>query len=430
MRKSRSNLSSHFINFFKENEYNLNVTKLLSGTIVGNLLILTAMPFLSRLYYPEAFGTFQQFISFSSIFVVFSTLSFHSAIVLPKSQKEVSAIVFLSLVSLMGISSVIVFSMRLLPTSFFNFLNAEKVIDYKWFIPFIVFWTGLQLILENLMLQQKQFIKLSVFRVIRIGISQIGALTLSLIFIDFLGLLLSYIFSFMIVSVLLIIYLKLKNIFKDNSLSYLVKIFKKYIKFPLIDTPSMFVNTISNEMPIFLLTIFHTPEKIGFYAVAFRLLRAPFSVLGSSFSEAYFQKGSEIYNSSKSDLTPFFLSTIKKLIVIGLIPCLVVISFANKLVELYLGAEWIEVARIMQILTIWLFFEFIYNPISTSFLITKRLEILFILNILLLLFRTVFMYIYKSSAMQLITALSLTSAAFYVIYILSAFLTVKRERNA
>lgn len=429
MKRSEPGLSSYFLNFFKENEYNLNVTKLLSGTIVGNLLILTAMPFLSRLYYPEAFGTFQQFISFSSIFVIFSTLSFHSAIVLPKSKEEVSAVVFISLTSLIAISSVIILSTGLLPTSFFNFLNAEKVINHKWFIPFIVFWTGLQLILENLMLQQKQFMKLSVFRVVRIGISQIGALVLSLIFMDFFGLLLSYILSFIIVSFSLIIYLKLKNFFKDNSFRYLFKIFKKYIKFPLIDTPSMLVNTISNEMPIFLLTIFHTPEKIGFYAVAFRLLRAPFSVLGSSFSEAYFQKGSEIYNDSKTELTPFFLSTIKKLMVIGLVPCLVVIFFANRFVELYLGAEWIQVAQIMQILTIWLFFEFIYNPISTSFLITNRLEILFVLNILLLIFRTISMYIYRDSAMQLITVLSLVSASFYVIYILSAYLTVKRETN-
>ena len=191
----------------------------------------------------------------------------------------------------------------------------------------------------------------------------------------------------------------------------------------------MLVNTISNEMPIFLLTIFHTPEKIGFYAVAFRLLRAPFSVLGSSFSEAYFQKGSEIYNDSKTELTPFFLSTIKKLIVIGLVPCLVVVFFANRLVELYLGAKWIQVAQIMQILTIWLFFEFIYNPISTSFLITNRLEILFVLNILLLIFRTISMYMYRDSAMQLITVLSLVSACFYMIYIISAYLTVKRETN-
>ena len=429
MKAGHSNLSSYFINFFKENEYNLNVTKLLSGTIVGNLLILTAMPFLSRLYYPEAFGTFQQFISFSSIFVIFSTLSFHSAIVLPKARQEVSAVVCISLASLISITSIIIFSMGALPTSFFNFLNADRVIAYKWFIPVIVFCTGLQLILENLMLQQKQFIKLSAFRVIRIGISQIGALILSLFFVDFLGLLLSYVLSFVIVSALLMIYLKLKNIFKENSLSNLFEIFRKYIKFPLVDTPSMLINTISNEMPIFLLTIFHTPEKIGFYTVAFRLLRAPFSVLGSSFSEAYFQKGSEIYNSSKSELTPFFLSTIKKLILIGLVPCLVIFFFANKLVALYLGAEWTEVARIMQILTIWLFFEFIYNPVSTSFLITKRLEILLILNLLLLLFRTAFMYIYKSSSLQLITALSLTSAGFYLIYILSAFLTVKRDKS-
>ena len=68
--------------------------------------------------------------------------------------------------------------MGALPTSFFNFLNADRVIAYKWFIPVIVFCTGLQLILENLMLQQKQFIKLSAFRVIRIGISQIGSLIL------------------------------------------------------------------------------------------------------------------------------------------------------------------------------------------------------------------------------------------------------------
>jgi len=419
-----------FLKVLKENEYTLNVTKLVSGTLTGNIIILISMPILSRIYSPVDFGTFQQFISFSSIFLIFGTLSFHSAILLPDSDKEVRALTLISFIVLMIITIIILSFISLLPTSMFDFLNAEEVIQHNYFIPLIVFWTGLQLILENLMLQQKRFMKLSIFRVIRTLLSQVGALLLSIIFLNFLGLLISYICSFIIVTICILIYLKFYLRFKDLSFERIRATIRKYKKFPLVDTPSMFINTISNEMPIYLLTLFHAPEKIGLYAVAFRLLRAPISILGTSFGEAYFQKGSEIFNRSKEDLTPFFLATLKKLTAIAGLLCLVVFFFSNMLVELYLGPHWIEVATIMKILMVWLFFEFLYNPVSTSFLITKRLEVLFALNLSLLVFRTGSMYFFRSSAMQLILALSVTSAVFYIIYILSALFVVKKESYA
>ena len=53
------------------------------------------------------------------------------------------------------------------------------------------------------------------------------------------------------------------------------------------------MNTLSSNLPSLLLTYYFNPAIAGFFAFGYRLLTYPLSIIGSAFSQVFFQRGAE-----------------------------------------------------------------------------------------------------------------------------------------
>jgi O-antigen/teichoic acid export membrane protein len=66
-----------------------NVATILKGTALGQAVALAAMPVLARLYSPEDFGTFQLYVSVSTVAIVFAALRFEVALLQAAGPEEI-----------------------------------------------------------------------------------------------------------------------------------------------------------------------------------------------------------------------------------------------------------------------------------------------------------------------------------------------------
>ena len=73
-------------------EFLRNVVLLASGTAGAQVITIGTMPFLSRLYNPEAFGVLAVFAAVTSFFTVLSTFKYELAIVLPREDDDAANI--------------------------------------------------------------------------------------------------------------------------------------------------------------------------------------------------------------------------------------------------------------------------------------------------------------------------------------------------
>lgn len=62
--------------------------KVISGNIVKTLFGILAMPIISRIYLPNSFGVATYFASIISVLLIFCSLKYPKAIMLPKENKE------------------------------------------------------------------------------------------------------------------------------------------------------------------------------------------------------------------------------------------------------------------------------------------------------------------------------------------------------
>ena len=149
-----------------------------------------------------------------------------------------------------------------------------------------------------------------------------------------------------------------------------MRCYRRYKKFPLVDTWSALINTISWQLPAFLLAFFFSPFVVGLYALGFQLLQLPMNFIGNSISQVFFAQGAEAHHDRKLDKLVFSLFSI--LVLIGLYPFLTITIIGSDIFTLFFGEIWAEAGFYAQILSLWTFVWFLSSPLSTVYIILEK----------------------------------------------------------
>jgi len=408
-----------------KSEFTRNVLKHFSGSAISNLIGLIALPFLARLYSPDEFGIFQLLLSTILTFSVVSSLKLELAIVIPK-EKIISDNLFkLALVTLFFTTALFSVTLYFFGEFVLSAISAEKLTPYVLYISLGIFVSGFFQLVQYIPIREKEYAFLSKSKIIQASFTQTSSLTAGLLGSNFLGLFLS-----MMAGVLLNVFIILRKntyLLKGFSKKRLLSVLRSYKKFPIVNSPMTFLNTISNELPVFMFTFYFGPEVVGFYMVANRLIRRPISMLGQSLSQVYFQSASEAYHKSSKELMRLYKKTIKRMAIIVSLPLLVVLVLGPEIVELVLGSTWKESGFYMQILSFWIFFQLINGTVGTTFLIIDKQEIGFYLIIISLITRFLAMFLFRETVTGMLIALSLSAGLFYFSYMFVMYYYLKKS---
>ena len=127
----------------------------LSGFHLG--ILWGVLFFLFRpLYTPSEFGVYSLFFTFSSIIGTVSSLRYDQAIMLPKSNRDAQALVFLSILLTLAVTSVLTLVVIIFYDSFLEYFNQQAFL--VWLFPFSVMVIGIVQIL-NSYATRKEFYK-------------------------------------------------------------------------------------------------------------------------------------------------------------------------------------------------------------------------------------------------------------------------------
>jgi len=406
-------------------KFTKNVLKLFTSTAASGIITVITLPIITRLYDLEDLGNYQLLLSIIVIFGVIGSLKLEMAIVLPKEDDIAEKIVTISIIFLIIVTGFIAGLFYLYDDAILKMLDAQQLSQIIFLIPLGVFCFGLLEIFKYVLIRYERFTIFAKTRVYQVGSTQSVAIIFGSLKPDFVALFFSYILGFIIS-----IYFVIKKgaiKFSTFSLSGLLKTLAKYKKIPLINTPTGLLNTLSIELPVFLFSYYFSPDVIGLYMLANRIVVMPMSFIGTSVSKVYFQTATQAYHNSPEALLKVYKNTVKKLSIIGIAPFLIIIVLAPSLTKFIFGPEWQEAGRIMQIISFGIYFRFISSPISSTFIIIDKQEFSLIIVIVSFLLRYLAMVAFKDSVMGMLIALSVTTMAFYICYNLVAFALIKKK---
>jgi lipopolysaccharide exporter len=177
-----------------------------------------------------------------------------------------------------------------------------------------------------------------------------------------------------------------KLLFRENiSPSQVFAGLKKYRKFSLYNTLSTLLNTVSWQVPSFMLSAFFSTTVVGYYAFGSQLLRVPMDLIGNSIGQAFYSHAATAHH--EGTLAVFVENTFRRLVEYSFFPILMLTVIGKDLFQVVFGSQWAEAGVYTQILSIWMVFWFVSSPMSQLYSVLQKNELFLGLNVVILVTR-------------------------------------------
>lgn len=341
-----------------------NILTLMSGTILGQLIILVTLPLITRIYNPENFGIYSSVLAIVGILTVVSTLRYDIAIAVEKNEEDRQKLLFLTLF----INTVIAL-LTLLILIIINVIFSIYSISIILFIAASIFIMGLYQILTNYSVSFNHFKAVSITKftqsVTQVVIQMFGYLFANNILFLFLGYLLGRSNG-----IFLLWKKNLSNFkFQKYTLSEYKIVAKKHMNFPLYVLPSSIINALTSNMMIILILLVYGGVQAGIYGFLLRIIGAPSQLINKSFNNALYKFSHDSTNVQMKKL--YYLVTSSVTILFSLI-FIIYINIDFNLFSLIFGSEWSSASKIFTPLLFMMIFQFSVIPLSEILTILKK----------------------------------------------------------
>ncbi|MCW5514646.1 lipopolysaccharide biosynthesis protein [Muriicola sp. Z0-33] len=352
-----------------KSEFSKNVSSQILGTGIAQALPFLATPVLTRLYTESDFAAYTSFFAIATIFAVAVGGKYQMAIVLPKSAKEALRLFTLSLYITFAYSLLL----ALLTILFYDFidLNIGQLI---YLVPLYVLFFGIWSAFINLSIREKTF-KVNAYAKVLQSVGYIlTAIGLGIAKIALYGLVLAKVtgtlFSWG--------YLFKKSLVKARVVPVrkLKEVAKKYIDYPKYGVGPAFLNTISSQALILILSKYYTTDDLGHFGLTFMVLSAPLTLIGTSFKDVFYQRIASLISSEKyKEALSFFKKSAWSLLVMGIPICAILYFFGEPIFSLVFGERWSRSGVFASILAASFLMKLVVSPLSSVFNATNRLKV-------------------------------------------------------
>lgn len=380
---------------FSRRPFIRNVVTVASGTAAAQAISMIFAPLITRLYGPEAYGLQGVFMSVGGIMGAIGGMTYPLAIVLPRSDSDAIGLVWLSiyLSGAMAVLAAIIF--YFFGAEALVLLNAEKISAYIYLLPVFMFITVLSTVLGQWFYRKKIFglnAKVMVGQMLIVNMIKTG---LGFLHPSAAALIATNTFGGLLGSVMMLLGLfktsktaqkeiddlhktvrknqrapkgtrkarrKSQKAAKGSKIKSSIWVLAKVHRdFPLLRAPQLLLNTISQSLPVMMLTTYFGSSSAGFYSIAVTVLGIPIGLIGNSIMPVFYSRINEAIHRGE-DVRALIIKATIGLALSGALPFGIVIIAGPTLFGYVFGNEWRTAGVYAQWLSIWLFFQHINRP--------------------------------------------------------------------
>lgn len=391
-----------------------NVTKISSGTILGQAISIVTLPIFTRLYGATVIGYWTLFTSVAVIVNAFSDLGLSNAIMMDdegeQSEKLFSVITTISFIIslIVGVGYFVIKSVTPDPSGLHPLFYS--------IVLFVLIFTQQQVnICYNWLNKKKQYNILMKNPIINNVSVAVIAIPLGLMGFTkygyYIGLVLGQVFTlFHMRRYLPRIFFDFK--FRDHFdviLSHLT-----YVKFQM---PTYLVAQVKNQAPVFFIRSFFGVEILGYYSVCIRVLNIPVNLLASSIGKVYYQTAAEMKKKGQ-EVGDFTFRNMKRAMYVAIAPMVVIMSFGDIVCTLFLGNDYVITGNLSRIIVFMTFFQFLMMATQGITIVLEKQQYALISGIVQIIGYVVGLSIGKYVFSSLYIAVALMTVVFCVIQII------------
>lgn len=346
-----------------KSEFARNASFLFTGTLLAQAVPAIISPILTRIYAPAEFGAFALFTSIATLIGIIGTGRYEFATLLPKSLRGASAITGLVFVisGAVGIGAFVFFLLNG-RTKWVNAPDLGLLTPAFFAIYPLVF--GASQALNYQRNRKGDFKRIAISRVTQAVASAIVQIVGGVIGLKSVALVVGNLLGQASCATVLGFGLPIKK--EAINFRSMVRQARRYWKFPVYSLPGDFVNTIANQLPVFILASKFGLAAGGFYGLTQRILGMPVGLLANSVADVFKGQATRDFTQTGS-CRRIYVKTLKTLAVLSVFPFGIFAIFGPMLFGMAFGQRWVEAGEYARILSIMYFFRFVASPLGYTF---------------------------------------------------------------
>ncbi len=410
-----------------------NVVIVATGTAGARAIAMVFAPVITRLYGPEAFGLLGIFMALVAVLTPIAALSYPAAIVLPKEDSDAKGIVRLSIYISLAVVALVTLALLAGGDRLLTLVGFEAIAAFVMLIPLNILFSAWLQITEQWLIRKKQFqitAKVAVAQALIVnsaksGIGWFNPVVAVLIVLSTIG---SAFHAVML-------YLGTRKADWPETQARqkqaripLLKLARRYYDFPFYRAPQMFLNAISQSLPILMLAGFFGPASAGFYALGKSLLDMPSQLIGKSVGDVFYPRITEAAHKGEN-LTRLILKATLALAAVGFLPFAIIVVFGPWLFGFVFGVKWVVAGEYSRWLALWMFFMFLNNPSVKTVPVLKAQGFLLIFSFFTIAIRLVILtigfYVFSSDLIA-VALFGVSGALINIILIVTVLMKSKQ----
>lgn len=404
-----------------------NVSVLMAGTIVAQIINLLFIPILTRIFTPEEFGLYAIFNALASIYLVVTTLKMENSIYLADNTADLNRLLSTLVKSALILSFIIGVLIVLGAQNIYSKIPLEGQHFYLALLTFFYLATKtLQMYFFNHNIRNRKYSRAALSRVCGTVAMVCVTVVLSTINTSY-YVLIAGVLSSAFVS--LVILVDANVLYKSFKLKMNFVFFKSFWRFPVFLVPASAMELFCSQAYIVGFARFFSDETLGQLGAYHRCVNGPTSIVDHSFLTALKEALSSKLK-KKEPVLPTITKAALALTCLSAIPGAVLYFYGPEIFAIVLGSDWRVAGEYAQILLPMYILGLIVSPISVIFYMVDKQNIDLYMQILTLGLILFCLYMISSTKLDIHEALYLYSALYSLKYFVQGVIVFSLAKSS
>jgi len=357
-----------------------NVSIMLTGSGVGQLVSVLLSPILTRLYSPQQFGILSVYTAILVILVVLASLRYELALTLVASEEEamnLAAVCFCVLMATTAVIGVAAFAFPedLLESLWPTPINYYRMAAYRGLFIIGFLWLGAYYIALYLATRQEAFRAIARTRIYQgvtgplaqIGLGVVGAGAPGLLIGSILG---------QSAGTVGLLYGQIGTrltMLRAVSWKKMAVLARRYRRFPLVASWAALIDTVGgNQLLYLLVSIEYSARIAGFIFLAERIVARPLSLIGTSILQVFVGEAGRMVSTDPAKLRARFFQVTSRQACLALAWIVLANLAALALFSTVFGADWGDAVVYLQAMSLAYLAQAIVLPVFHTLQILER----------------------------------------------------------
>ena len=183
---------------------------------------------------------------------------------------------------------------------------------------------------------------------------------------------------------------RIPNIF-EVKIAFSKQVLYQNINFIKYSTPASFLDILSYQIIIIILSASYSEKITGSFFMAMRVVLLPTALIGAAIGQVFYKDISDKFLKNRLTRKDFW-DIWKILFLVGIIPFIIFLFFGKVLFVWALGNEWILASEMAIILVIKGFFNFLSSPTSSGFVVINKQQYNLILTTIRIIYTIILLW--------------------------------------